>query len=335
MIRLRIALQRHAEYFSSLLAQANKLSNEGKLTDCLPELDAEWTNITLAFNFLKSRLKQERQLAILCNNYVGDAGFYLRLRRHPKEYLSWLQTAIEAAQILDSPKVETNHLGNIGNCYYLMGNFEQALTTYENCLQRYEQVGDLLGIARTFTGIGTIHAAKEMYVEALQCFEKSLEMAESAGDSSLAANALLNLGGIHNDKNNPLTALPLLQRAVELFTANNDLMGRIQATNNISTAYIILGDLNKAVRQLVIALQDANKLGAKREIANLLGNLGIIFSELQRLDEAIMLLRESLNISMQIGENTLADITRYNLSILLKKQKGLLDKSDFMNNKRG
>ena len=88
---------------------------------------------------------------MLCNNYVGEVGFYLKIRKHPAEYLSWLQTGVEAAKAIKERKVENNHLGNIGNCYYHMGEIEQAILTYEECLQNYQDMGDLLGEARTLS----------------------------------------------------------------------------------------------------------------------------------------------------------------------------------------
>jgi len=202
-----------------------------------------------------------------------------------------------------------------------MGSFEQAIATYHDCLHRYQDSGDFLGEARTLTGIGAIYAARDERLIAIQYFEKSLGIAEAAGHQSLVANALLNLGGAYSDEGKPSEALSVLQRSLELFTANNDLQGRIQVMNNLASAYMMLGEQNKAIQQLVAALQEADRLGTKREVAHLLGNLGVIFAGLQRIDEAIMLLNESLDISLLIGELHLANITQQNLSILSNRQK--------------
>jgi tetratricopeptide (TPR) repeat protein len=322
MISLKTAQKRHAEYFYAIIRKAGRLHNSQTSSMIgLSMIDTEWRNIVLAFDFLKSMLRRDLNLAALCNNCVSEAGFYLRLRRHPAEYLSWLQFASEAARVLEDPGIENNHLGNIGNCYFLMGSFEQAIATYHDCLYHYQNSRDLLGEARTLTGIGAVYAAKDERLIAIQYFEKSLGIAEAAGDQSLVANALLNLGGAYSDDGKPSEALPVLQRSLELFTSNNDLQGRIQVLNNLASAYMMLGEQSRAIQQLVSALQEADRLGAKREVAHLLGNLGVIFAGLQRVDEAIMLLRESLDVSLQIGENHVANITQHNLSILLNRKK--------------
>lgn len=322
MIVLKIAQKKHAEYYYDIISKVGKLYNsQASSIASLSMMDTEWGNIVLAFDFLKSIIQQDPILARLCNNYVSEAGFYLRVRRHPVEYLSWLQFAIEAAIVLKEPVIETNHLGNIGNCYYLMGDFEQASATYDNCLHRYQNRNDILGEARTLTGIGAIYAAKEERLIAIQYFEKSLRIAETEGELSLVANALLNLGGAYIDEGKPAEALPMLQQSLELYTTNNDLQARIQVLNNLASAYIMLGEPNNAIQQLVAALQEADRLGAKREVAHLLGNLSIIFAGLQRFDEAIMLLRETMDICLQIGDHYLANITQQNLSILSNRKK--------------
>jgi tetratricopeptide (TPR) repeat protein len=261
-------------------------------------------------------ISRDANFVLLCNNYVGELGFYFRLIKHPSEYLNWLHTGVKAAKILKNQTVENNHLGNIGNCYFYLGNDEKALLTLEECLLNYQHAGDFLGESRTLSGIGTVYASKGERNTAIEYFERSLEIAKRADEWSLIANSLLNLGGVYNDERKPEEALPLLKRSLELFTANNDLKGKIQAINNIASAHILLGENNKAINHLITALQEAQKLGAKREIAHLLGSMGIVLSNLNRIEEAAMLLNESLQISLEIGDMHLADTTRKNLSIL-------------------
>jgi tetratricopeptide (TPR) repeat protein len=318
MTRFQDALPKHANYFYTVISDAK---NSTKSASTYSKIDDEWENILLAFNFLKSKLHNDSSFAVLCNNYVSEMGFYLKIRRHPLEYLSWLQVATEAARILGEPEVETNHLGNIGNCYFQMGNFDQAITTYENCLRGYQKAGNSLGEARTLIGVGSIHAATGDLSKAIKYFEESLAIAEIARETPLIANALLNLGGALNDKNNPKQALPTLEKATELLIDNNNILGTIQALNNLATSYILLNKPKEAIRSLTMALEKAKDLDAKRETAHILGNLGIILANLQKLDEAIQFLRESLEISTLIGESHLSQITQQNLSILIKRKK--------------
>lgn len=317
MTTVQDALNKHADYFYTAISEAK---NSADTASAYSKIDTDWENILLAFNFLKSKFHNDPSFALLCNNYVSEMGFYLKVRRHPLEYLSWLQIATETARILDEPEIETNHLGNIGNCYFQMGNFDLATTTYENCLQRYQKAGNSLGEARTLTGIGSIHATTGNLSRAIKCFEESLAIAETARETPLIANALLNLGGALNDKNNPKQASPILEKAIELLIATQNTQGTIQALNNLATSYILLNKPKEAIRSLTKALKKAKDLDAKRETAHILGNLGIILANLQKLDEAIQLLRESLEISTLIGEDHLSQITQQNLSILIKRK---------------
>jgi hypothetical protein len=127
MTRLQAAQQKRAEYFYAIIGKANKLYRSGITPTSLLVLDTEWENIALVFDFLQSRLRDGCYTAVLCNNYASDAGFYLSLHRQPMEHLSWLHTAIEAARIIEEPNIESNHLGNEGNCHYLLGNIEQVM----------------------------------------------------------------------------------------------------------------------------------------------------------------------------------------------------------------
>jgi tetratricopeptide (TPR) repeat protein len=319
VISLESAQTRHAEYFYTAIKQARQLYQDLNLSiTSLSALNIEWANISLSFDFLTSMIHRDSNCAILCNNFVGELGFYFTLIKHPSEYLDWLHTGVQAAKILKDQTVENNHLGNIGNCYFYIGDYEKALLIFEECLLNYQDTGDFLGESRTFSGIGTVYAAKGERGTAIEYFEKSLEIAERVDDWSLIANSLLNLGGVYNEEGKPKDALPMLKRSLELFTVNNDPKGKLQALNNIASAYILSGENNKAINHLITALQEAQKLDVKREIAHILGSMGIVLSNLKRIDEASMLFNESLLISLEIEDIHLVNITRENLSILTR-----------------
>lgn len=311
------AQKRHAQFFYIAVSNLGRSYNNSpwSITD-LEKLDLEWENIESAFKFLESQIHIHTDLAQLCNNYVSISGSYLLIRKHPMVYLNWLRAGLVASQIIKRREAENSHLGNIGNCYYYLGDFDNAMANYEKCLQGYKEMQDTLGEARTLSGIGTIYAAGGDFVRAIQYFEQSSFVAEKAGDGNLLAKSLLNIGGAHVDEGNPQSALPILKRALELFVSQQDAHGKIQALNNIATANILLGDYHNAVEHLIVGLQEANRLGAKLETAHLFGTLGVVFGKLHEYEKAIAILKESLNISKEIGELHFIDVTLQNISLL-------------------
>ena len=122
--------QKHAKYYSKILAQAGDLYAKGG-ANTLPGLnlfDQEWTNIKVGQAWVKNSIRSYRKftrsdlksLTEMANSY--GCNNILDLRLHPKELIEFIETGLAAARIERNRNAEGAHLGNLGNANADLGD---------------------------------------------------------------------------------------------------------------------------------------------------------------------------------------------------------------------
>ncbi len=95
------AQRRHAEYFRDVLSSATELYKNGDALSGLRRFDQEWINIEAGWAWAKRNLANSNVAASICNAFLNWP-YLLDLRMHPLERISWLETALVAARMLNN-----------------------------------------------------------------------------------------------------------------------------------------------------------------------------------------------------------------------------------------
>ncbi|MFA6373755.1 MAG: NB-ARC domain-containing protein, partial [Methanothrix sp.] len=138
------AQQRHAEYFRDVLSSATKLYKNGDVLAGLRKFDLERMNIESAWSWAKRNLGNRNVAASICNAFLNWP-YLLDLRMHPRERISWLETALVAARVLKNKRMESIHLGNLGNTYLVLSDAQKSIDYYEQALAIAREIGDRRG----------------------------------------------------------------------------------------------------------------------------------------------------------------------------------------------
>jgi hypothetical protein len=122
----------HAEYYKEMLSSATELYKHGgkDLLAGLMKFDLEWMNINAGWAWTKENFRDDNVAASLCSAYLNWP-LVLDLRLHPKERISWSETALAAARQLKDKSMEGVHLGNLGPAYVVQGDARKAIESYE------------------------------------------------------------------------------------------------------------------------------------------------------------------------------------------------------------
>lgn len=98
MFNLREAHFRHASHFEGTLRAANEIYERGGagIAETIARFEADWENVRRGQEWAASRADGDEQAAALCSDYPNAGMFLLRLRRHPREIIRWLEKAVEA-----------------------------------------------------------------------------------------------------------------------------------------------------------------------------------------------------------------------------------------------
>lgn len=115
------AQKRHAEHYGKVLSSATSQYEQGDQPGALRKLDQDRINIEAGWSWAKQNFEADDAAAILCSSYL-NLPFLLSLRLHPKDLISWLNTALAAARKIKDRSMEGVHLGNLGLAYAALGD---------------------------------------------------------------------------------------------------------------------------------------------------------------------------------------------------------------------
>ena len=93
-----------------------------------------------------------------------------------------------------------------------------ALTQYQQPLEIREKIGDIKGKAESLHQIGNLYYLKGEYAAALTQYQQSLEIAEKIGDIAGMAISMGQIGALYLKQNQGETALKLLLPSFAIFT---------------------------------------------------------------------------------------------------------------------
>lgn len=175
---------------------------------------------------------------------------------------------------------EAGGLGNLGVFSQRLGRFQDALDRYEEALAIYRDAGDQKGEARTLSSLGSLYGSIGEPDEAVKRLEEALAIPRErfdAGGTMNAVSALTNLGTIQAEAGRPTEALRSYERAHALLQELDDAAAAEAPT----------------VRKL---------MGLQYRVADTLQNLGTVYHDLERSEEALERCEEALAIRRELGD---------------------------------
>lgn len=296
--------QRHAEYYQSVLHEADALYEQGgeALKRGLALVDREWHNIEAGHTWATTNTEQDRAARELCSSYPDAGRYVLDLRQHPRERIRWCETALAAAVRLDRRKAESRHLLAMGKAYLHLSELQHALDCYQQALGITREHGDRGSEARALNGLGAAQYADNALDEARDNYQQALEVARAAEDQRGEAQALGGLGLVHSAQGELEQALELLEQQLNLARQVGDRHGEANALGGLGLAYYSLGRAARAIELLEQQLAITREIGDRRGEASALSHLGHAYAELKQHDAAIIFHEQALFITHEISD---------------------------------
>ncbi len=243
--------------------------------------------------------------------------------------LSYFLKALKVGENIVDKKELGKTASYLGLIYFNQGNYPKALEYDFKAIKYNEECDYKKGIASAYTNIGVIYDAQKNSDKALESYLKALKIAEEIDYKKAVSFSLINISGIYQIRGELSKALEYLKRALKIFEEKNDKSGIAATLNNIGALY---EDEYKVAKKhsdkttdslLLLTFEYFNKsLAIHREIENKEGiamvqaNIGNVFLNEKKYDDAIRCCFESLTIAKEIDgldqikitEKILADI---------------------------
>ncbi|GAB4381268.1 MAG: tetratricopeptide repeat protein [Elainellaceae cyanobacterium] len=192
--------------------------------------------------------------ALFSNDYLKDALSYL------DEPLRQVHGTQEKARILTL----------IGYSYRALGQYEQAITLYQQALETAQSAADQVCEIADLNHLSRTYAAQKNFTEASRHSQRALVMARQRGDRLGEANALTNVGYSEVLSARQLErmeseayemAIRYLEQGLELSEKLGDRQSQSLCYNSLGIAYVILEQPREAVPYLEKGVQTAQLSG--------------------------------------------------------------------------
>lgn len=126
-------------------------------------------------------------------NSLTNLGNVATKQEHRDEAIDWNRAALQVMQSMDAPGAQANILGNMGWSYLDLGDYETALTLFQQADAASGKAGSLGAQIQWRLSIGNIHLARRDYASAERAYQSALEVAKSLRDEDSVAQCLENL----------------------------------------------------------------------------------------------------------------------------------------------
>ena len=201
-------------------------------------------------------------------------------------------------------------LGAMGDVYIATGPAETALKYLQEALHAAKELSNDALSAIILNNLGNLLSAQKKYPDAIAAYNESATLAERGNNPSLIAMALINAATASIQDKQVSSAKALLDRASALTEALPPTHDKAAGLINIGLAYLSLrpglADVKDAL--LLAAHQSfsaagtvADSIGDRRLASYAWGNLGKLYEEENRYQEALQLTRRATFAAQQVN----------------------------------
>lgn len=318
-------------------------------------IDREFSNIRASITWLAKR--QEDNAAELLLKYVETLESYLHLRGRDFELASWCLSGLDACEKLR--RNPSQILFILGSTQYTLGKWEQADTSWQAAIEsskgidpivhahttsalgrlqinqgRYKtalntlahaesllnEIKDTDGIIAVRSEIAAYYLNRRELQKALEIYLKIDDLSKEYGAKQSSNHIILMLGVIYRQKKDFDKAIYYLSELCHRGEAQNDRQSLATGTHHLAWVYFELRDLEKARHLCGKALALYEDLKDPRGTSDGYEQLGAFLLEEEKIEDAINLLKQSIQVRQKIGNNpgSISSMRRLALAYMFK-----------------
>lgn len=218
-----------------------------------------------------------------------------------------------------SPSEKIALLSSLGNAYYSISQYENALKNFRATNYLTSKVSDasvLEGKAIALNGIGLIYAHKGRLYGSLKYLKKATHVFRKIGYREAEAGTLNNIGTVYRIQGEVKKAMARYRLALKIHIETANHRGQAAVLSNIGNVYQTKGNLRKALEYYREALKLHRDVGYRQGEADNLGSIGIVYGKKGEPKGAMAHLRMALKIFRNIGNREKEATTLSNMAII-------------------
>jgi len=193
----------------------------------------------------------------------------------------------------------------LGGVYYSQNLWSSALQHTTRAMVLREQLGYTWGVAASLSNLGILAQLAGQWNKAWSFFERSLALRQEIGDIEGVANAHNNLGTLARDQGKLDLARHHLRASLEIAIPFQLGVYVIHANLGLAQVFMWEGDRDAARRAFDTSMHEAEALGAKDALAELLQIEAQILAAEGAPAQALGVAERSARLAAEIGIRTL------------------------------
>ena len=217
----------------------------------------------------------------------------------------------------------------LANLLITQGSYDSARQYYQQVLEQAQKLGNRIGEAAAYGGLGLTHLYNKEYSQAESCLRRDLEISRETNDRFNEAMSLRNLGNVYRYIGNVEEARKAYQQSLEILHEVGDRVEEGISVYNLAHIFLEQGQFSEAEKHLARSVEIAREGGDKDTEANALLTLGVAFSREGRMLEAEKAYTSSLEIFEKLNDPSQEPAPLHNLSLLHERQGNLQHAVDF------
>lgn len=174
----------------------------------------------------------------------------------------------------------------IGNCFQALGQYEESAKQYEAAIALAEKRGDYRSVAIGNVQLATTRMYQKRYPEALALYEAAKNTFEKLGEPGTVAIAWHQIGMVQQRAGNYAAAEHAYQESLAIRIRQKNRAGEATSLIQLGNLYGEMGRLEDAVRMYEQAVELHRILGDLRYEGVTCGNLAFTLIKLHRYPEA-------------------------------------------------
>ncbi|XP_060645129.1 G-protein-signaling modulator 2 [Drosophila nasuta] len=150
--------------------------------------------------------------------------------------------------------------GNLGNTYYLLGDFQAAIEHHQERLRIAREFGDRAAERRANSNLGNSHIFLGQFEDAAEHYKRTLALALELGEREVEAQSCYSLGNTYTLLHEFAMAIEFHHRHLAIAQELGDRIGEARACWSLGNAHAATGNNEKALQFAESHLQLAKEL---------------------------------------------------------------------------
>lgn len=233
------------------------------------------------------------------------------IENDPAKMMEYAGKALKLAQQKKLKRGEADSWFNMGNANIMHSNYAEALKSFANAQEIYEQLlndssANKLevknGLAKTYGSIGVVCSEQNNYAKSLEYYFKALKIYRDTKQENIVLRLYNNIGIVYKSQKEYGKALEYFNKALDIQKKVGDNTSGVTITN-IGNVYLLQGQNAKAYQSYNEALKVFKQHENKRGLGELYNGFGNYYEKAKDNAKAEKSYKDALAIFESIGEN--------------------------------